>query len=146
MTNQVHIACCMQLSVSEVVPQNQMSLVKAALGPLLSFFFLPDGGMPLAHVPCLTASAGPTNCPVCPSERRWLLPINLTARPRWTPTLAAESECSDEALLTELKLLCTQDISNLEKICTVATLDYEYNGSLSAISDTLFSEHKALKT
>ena len=82
----------MQLPESEDLPQNQMSLVKAAFGPLLSFFFLPDGGMPLAHVPCLTGSAGPTNCPVCPSERRWLLPINLAARPKWMLALAADSE------------------------------------------------------
>ncbi len=67
MKDQVHMTCCVQLYVSEVIPQNQMSLVKADLCPLLSFFFLPDGGMPLAHVPCLTASAEPINCPVCPS-------------------------------------------------------------------------------
>ncbi len=80
------------LHASVFIPENQMSLVKADFCPLLSFFFLPDGGMPLAHVPCLTASAGLINCPVCPSERRWLLPIDLTARPRWILALAAESE------------------------------------------------------
>ena len=37
-------------------------------------------------------------------------------------------------MLTELKLLCMQNISNLEKYCTVSTVDYECNSSLSATS------------